>query len=79
MFCHAFWVPACWVSMSEMFPNKIRGRLLAIAVSAQRISNYLVSWTFQMMNKNAYLLETFNHGFAYWIYGKMGVIGTILV
>tara|TARA_B110000037_G_scaffold1897_1_gene2238 strand:+ start:2630 stop:2827 length:198 start_codon:yes stop_codon:yes gene_type:complete len=65
MFCHAFWVPVCWVLMSEIFPNKIRGRLLAIAVSAQRISNYLASWTFQMMNKNAYLLEIFNHGFAY--------------
>ena len=50
--------------MSEIFPNKIRGRLLAIAVSAQRISNYLASWTFQMMNKNAYLLKIFNHGFA---------------
>lgn len=73
------WGPVCWVLLSEIFPNKIRGRALAVAVAAQWISNYLVSWTFPMMDKNTYLLETFNHGFAYWIYGIMGVLATILV
>ena len=73
------WGPVCWVLLSEIFPNKIRGRALAVAVAAQWISNYLVSWTFPMMDKNSYLLETFNHGFAYWIYGIMGVLATILV
>jgi len=73
------WGPVCWVLLSEIFPNKIRGRALAVAVAAQWISNYLVSWTFPMMDKNTYLLETFNHGFAYWIYGVMGVLATIFV
>lgn len=73
------WGPVTWVLLSEIFPNKIRGRALAVAVAAQWISNYLVSWTFPMMDKNSYLLETFNHGFAYWIYGVMGVLATILV
>ena len=73
------WGPVCWVLLSEMFPNKIRGRALAVAVAAQWISNYLVSWTFPMMDKNTYLLETFNHGFAYWIYGVMGVLAALLV
>ena len=73
------WGPVTWVLLSEIFPNKIRGRALAVAVAAQWISNYLVSWTFPMMDKNSYLLETFNHGFAYWIYGIMGVLATILV
>lgn len=73
------WGPVCWVLLSEIFPNKIRGRALALAVSAQWISNYLVSWTFPMMDKNSYLLEKFNHGFAYWIYGFMGVFAAILV
>ncbi|SDX67198.1 MFS transporter, SP family, xylose:H+ symportor [Lutibacter oricola] len=73
------WGPVCWVLLSEIFPNKIRGRALAVAVAAQWISNYLVSWTFPMMDKNTYLLETFNHGFAYWIYGVMGVLAAILV
>ena len=73
------WGPVCWVLLSEIFPNKIRGRALAFAVAAQWISNYLVSWTFPMMDKNSYLLEKFNHGFAYWIYGVMGVLAAILV
>jgi len=73
------WGPVCWVLLSEIFPNKIRGRALAVAVAAQWISNYLVSWTFPMMDKNTYLLEKFNHGFAYWIYGVMGVLAMVLV
>lgn len=73
------WGPVCWVLLSEIFPNKIRGRALAVAVAAQWISNYLVSWTFPMMDKNTYLLEKFNHGFAYWIYGLMGVLAMWLV
>jgi SP family xylose:H+ symportor-like MFS transporter len=73
------WGPVCWVLLSEIFPNKIRGRALAVAVAAQWISNYLVSWTFPMMDKNSYLIDTFNHGFAYWIYGVMGVLATVFV
>ncbi len=73
------WGPVTWVLLSEIFPNKIRGRALAVAVAAQWISNYLVSWTFPMMDKNSFLLEKFNHGFAYWIYGVMGILAMILV
>lgn len=73
------WGPVCWVLLSEIFPNKIRGRALAVAVAAQWISNYVVSWTFPMMDKNTYLLEKFNHGFAYWIYGVMGLLAMFLV
>jgi len=73
------WGPVTWVLLSEIFPNKIRGKAMAIAVAAQWISNYLVSWTFPMMDKNSYLLEKFNHGFAYWIYGGMGLLAMLLV
>jgi len=73
------WGPVTWVLLSEVFPNKIRGKAMALAVAAQWISNYLVSWTFPMMDKNTYLLETFNHGFAYWIYGIMGLFATLFV
>ncbi len=73
------WGPVTWVLLSEIFPNKIRGKAMAIAVAAQWISNYLVSWTFPMMDKNSYLLEQFNHGFSYWIYGVMGLLAMYLV
>lgn len=73
------WGPVVWVLLSEIFPNKIRGRAMAIAVALQWISNYLVSWSFPLMDKSSYLVETFNHGFAYWIYGLMGLIAALFV
>ncbi|WP_370479222.1 D-xylose transporter XylE [Tamlana flava] len=68
------WGPVTWVLLSEIFPNKIRGRAMAIAVAAQWVSNYLVSLTFPMMDDNTYLTEQFNHGFAYWVYGVMSLV-----
>ncbi|MBD0778428.1 D-xylose transporter XylE [Maribacter sp. ANRC-HE7] len=73
------WGPVTWVLLSEIFPNKIRGKAMAFAVAAQWVSNYLVSWTFPMMDKNSYLLEKFNHGFSYWVYGAMGLLAMFLV
>lgn len=73
------WGPVVWVLLSEIFPNRIRGRAMAVAVAAQWIANYLISWTFPMMDKNSMLIEKFNHGFAYWIYGVMGLLAMILV
>lgn len=73
------WGPVTWVLLSEMFPNNVRGKALAVAVGAQWISNYVVSWTFPMMDKNSFLLEKFNHGFAYWIYGFMGLFAMLFV
>lgn len=68
------WGPVTWVLLAEIFPNRIRGRAMAVAVAAQWISNYLISWTFPMMNNSSFLTEHFNHGFAYWIYGVMGLL-----
>ena len=73
------WGPVTWVLLSEIFPNKIRGRAMAIAVAAQWVSNYLVSWTFPMMDKNSFLIEKFNHGFAYWVYGIMAILAMFMV
>ena len=73
------WGPVTWVLLSEIFPNSIRGKALAVAVAVQWLSNYLVSWSFPIMNKNTYLLEKFNHGFAYWVYGVMALLALGLV
>ena len=73
------WGPVTWVLLAEIFPNKIRGKALAVAVAAQWISNYLVSLTFPMMNDNSYLTGLFNHGFAYWVYGIMSILAMIFI
>ncbi|WP_434135786.1 D-xylose transporter XylE [Pseudomonas luteola] len=72
------WGPVVWVLLSEIFPNSIRGAL-SIAVATQWLANLLVSWTFPMMNSNAWLTDLFNHGFAYWVYGVMGLLAAVFV
>lgn len=37
------WGPICWVLLSEIFPNKIRGQAMAIAVAGQWAANFLIS------------------------------------
>ncbi|HEY3628518.1 MAG TPA: D-xylose transporter XylE [Terracidiphilus sp.] len=73
------WGPVTWVLLSEIFPNQIRGKAMALAVAAQWVANYLVSWTFPILDKNPYLVEHFNHGFAYWIYGVMSVFAALFM
>jgi SP family xylose:H+ symportor-like MFS transporter len=73
------WGPVTWVLLSEIFPNQIRGKAMAIAVAAQWIANYLVSWTFPILDKNPWLVDHFNHGFAYWIYGVMGILAAVFM
>lgn len=43
------WGPICWVLISEIFPNKIRGKAVAIAVAFQWLANYLISSTYPAM------------------------------
>lgn len=73
------WGPVCWVLLAEIFPNAIRGKALAIAVAAQWLANYFVSWTFPMMDKNSWLVAHFHNGFSYWIYGVMGVLAALFM
>jgi MFS transporter, SP family, xylose:H+ symportor len=73
------WGPVTWVLLSEMFPNSIKSKALAIAVAAQWIANLLVSWSFKVLDGNATLNASFNHGFAYWIYGGMSVLAAVFV
>ncbi|WP_193163790.1 D-xylose transporter XylE [Microbulbifer hainanensis] len=78
--CFAYsWGPVCWVLLAEIFPNSIRSKALAVAVAAQWLANYLVSWTFPVMDGNSALVERFHHGFAYWIYGLMALLAAGLV
>jgi len=73
------WGPVTWVLLSEIFPNQIRGKAMALAVAAQWIANYLVSWTFPILDKNPYLISRFHHGFAYWIYGVMSIVAALFM
>ncbi len=66
------WGPVCWVLISEIFPNTIRAKAVAIAVAAQWIANFLVSSTFPW-------LVGLNEANTYWLYGAMSVLSAIFV
>jgi len=72
------WGPVAWVLLAEIFPNSIRGAM-AIAVAAQWIANLVISWTFPVLNDNSWLTSQFHHGFAYWIYGLMGILAALFM
>jgi SP family xylose:H+ symportor-like MFS transporter len=66
------WGPMTWVLISEIFPNKIRGRAVAIAVAIQWFANYLISSTYPPMME-------FSSGLTYAFYGLMSVLSALFV
>ncbi len=73
------WGPVVWVLLAEIFPNNIRNKAMAIAVAAQWIANLFVSWTFNILDSHSGLTASFNHGFAYWLYGGASVLAALFV
>ncbi|MFI3264387.1 MAG: D-xylose transporter XylE [Rikenellaceae bacterium] len=66
------WGPICWVLISEIFPNTIRGKAVAIAVATQWIANYLVSSTFISLSE-------WSLGSTYLIYATFCALSIIFV
>jgi len=66
------WGPICWVLIAEIFPNKIRGQAVAIAVAAQWAANYFISSTYPAMME-------FSGAFTYGFYGAMAVLSALFV
>ncbi|MFW5831271.1 MAG: D-xylose transporter XylE [Prolixibacteraceae bacterium] len=66
------WGPITWVLISEIFPNKIRGKAVAIAVAAQWASNLFISSTYPPMME-------FNGGLTYSFYGLMSILSLLFV
>jgi len=66
------WGPICWVLISEIFPNKIRGQAVAIAVAFQWAANYLISSLYPPM-------MDYSGAMTYGFYGLMSVLSAIFV
>ncbi len=74
------WGPICWVLISEIFPNTIRGAAVAIAVAFQWISNFAVSSTFvPLYNMELSSGDGFGHIFVYAMYGCFCIIAALFV
>lgn len=66
------WGPITWVLISEIFPNQIRGRAVAIAVAFQWAANYFISSTYPAMME-------YSGAMTYGFYGLMSILSAIFV
>lgn len=66
------WGPIVWVVLSEIFPNRIRGSAMAIAVSVQWLANFTITAFYP------YMMEV-SGAMTYGFYGLMCVLSGIFV
>jgi SP family xylose:H+ symportor-like MFS transporter len=71
--------PVTWVILSEIFPTKIRGRALAIATFFLWTANFIVSQTFPMMDEQPWLVQTFHHGFPFFLYAAFCIVLVVVM
>lgn len=65
--------PVTWVVISEIFPNRIRGAAMSVAVTALWIACFILTYTFPMLNAELGPSGTF------WLYAAICVIGFIYI
>lgn len=65
--------PVTWVVISEIFPNRIRGAAMAVAVSALWIACFILTYTFPLLNAKLGSAGTF------WLYAAICVAGFVFI
>jgi SP family sugar porter-like MFS transporter len=65
--------PVTWVIISEIFPNRIRGAAMSIAVTALWMASFILTYTFPLFNHSLGAAKTF------WIYAVICVVGFVFI
>lgn len=65
--------PVTWVLISEIFPNRIRGAAVSVAVSALWIACFILTFTFPILNKALGPAATF------WTYAGICIAGFVFI
>ena len=65
--------PVTWVVISEIFPNRIRGAAMSLAVSALWIACFILTYTFPILNARLGPAGTF------WLYAGICVAGGLFI
>ena len=65
--------PVTWVVISEIFPNRIRGAAMSVAVTSLWIACFLLTYTFPLLNARLGSAGTF------WLYGAICVAGFVYI
>ncbi|MDH2298392.1 sugar porter family MFS transporter [Cobetia sp. 29-18-1] len=73
------WGCVCWTLLSEIFPNAIRGRAMAIALAAQWFMGFVVTQSFPMLRQSEFLNSAFGTGFSFWLYAVLILLSMLIV
>ena len=65
--------PVTWVVISEIFPNRIRGAAMSIAVTALWVASFILTYTFPIFNHSLGAAKTF------WIYAAICAAGFLFI
>jgi len=65
--------PVTWVLISEIFPNRIRGTAISVAVSSLWIACFLLTYTFPRLERSIGTGNTF------WIYAAICAVGFVFI
>jgi len=65
--------PITWVVISEIFPNRIRGAAMSVAVLSLWIACTILAFTFPLLND-----ALGAHG-AFWLFGVISVLGFVVI
>lgn len=67
------WGSGCWVLISEIFPTRIKGYSMGLAVMVMWIINFVVAQVFPMINDIPALQQAFNGAFSMWIFAAFNL------
>ena len=73
------WGAGCWVLISEIFPPRIKGYAMGLAVSFMWIFNFLVTQFFPMLNEIPALQQAFHGAFSFWIFAAINLFCLIFL
>jgi sugar porter (SP) family MFS transporter len=65
--------PVTWVVISEIFPNRIRGTAISVAVSVLWIACFILTFTFPPLE------NTIGTGNTFWLYAAICVAGFVFI
>jgi len=65
--------PIIWVVIAEIFPNRLRGRAMAIATAALWVADFAVSLSFPV------IADKLHESFAFWLYAAMCAIDFVFI
>ena len=65
--------PITWVVISEIFPNRIRGTAVSVAVAALWLACFALTYTFPLLNASLGAAGTF------WLYAAVCVAGFVFI